>query len=136
MKRIITGFLGISMFMFGILKFVNPFKTWYTAQITLSELPFPTLSFWGGQIGEIVVGVLFLYILFFNTKIPNKISNSIFVLSNLGVIMMMIVAFYVHLHPNVPADILPLKISPPFIPGVFLGLAILSLYLKNKNQEH
>ena len=45
---------------------------------------------------------------------------------------MMLVAFYIYVHPNVPADVLPLKISPPFIPGLFLVLAILNLYLKKR----
>lgn len=131
-NRIITGILGISMFMFGILKFVNPFKGWYSTQVIKSELPFPSLSFWSGQIGEIIIGVLLLYILFFSSKILKNKFNTIFILGNVGIIIMMVVAFYVHLHPNVPADVLPLKISPPYIPGIFLLLAILNLHLKMK----
>lgn len=134
-NRIITGILGISMFMFGILKFVNPFKDWYSTQVIKSELPFPTLSFWSGQIGEIIIGVFLLYILFFSSKVSKNKFNTIFILGNVGIIIMMIVAFYVHLHPNVPADVLPLKISPPYIPGIFLLLAILNLYLKIKVQN-
>lgn len=134
-NKIITGILGISMFMFGILKFINPFKDWYSAQVIKSELPFPTLSFWSGQIGEILFGVLLLYILFINTEISKKNFNRIFLLGNMSIIVMMIVAFYVHIHPNVPAEILPLKISPPYIPGIFLFLAILNLYTKNYKQD-
>jgi len=33
------------------------------------------------------------------------------------------------LHPNVPADVLPLKIKPPFIPGFLLVLAIADIFL-------
>ena len=127
-NKIITGILGVSMFMFGILKFINPFRSWYSAQVIKSELPFPTFSFWSGQIGEIIVGILLLYILFTHTKISKKNFDRIFVLGNISIIAMMIVAIYVHLHPNVPSEILPLKISPPYIPGVFLFLATLNLY--------
>ena len=132
--KIITGFLGISMFMFGVLKFINPFKHWYTQQILLSELPFKTIPYWSGQLGEIIVGIGFI-ILLTNRKITPSKFNSIFYSGNILVIVMMLVAFYVHLHPNVPADILPLKISLPFIPGFFLCLAIFNLYLKKKNIE-
>ena len=61
---IITAFLGISMFMFGVLKFIDPFKTWYVTQVTKSELPFPSLSYWSGQLGEIVVGLALILTLF------------------------------------------------------------------------
>tara|TARA_R110000868_G_scaffold37111_2_gene131300 strand:+ start:8274 stop:8702 length:429 start_codon:yes stop_codon:yes gene_type:complete len=134
-NRIITGILGISMFMFGALKFINPFKGWYSTQIIKSELPFPTLSFWSGQIGEMLIGLSLLYILFIRTKISKRNFNRIFTLSNISIVVLMIVAFYVHLHPNVPAEILPLKISHPYIPGIFLLLAILNLYLKNDKMD-
>jgi hypothetical protein len=35
----------------------------------------------------------------------------------------------VHLNPNVPASVLPLKIKPPFIPGFFLLLAMADIFL-------
>lgn len=126
--RIISGFLGISMFMFGILKFVNPFKTWYTLQVEYSELPFPVLSYWAGQIGEIVVGGLFLALTFLNTDLREKRAGRLFLLGNITIIIMMLAAFYVHYNPNVPADVLPLKIRPPFIPGFFLVLALINIY--------
>lgn len=134
-NRMITGILGISMFMFGVLKFIDPFKYWYSTQIIKSELPFPILSFWTGQIGEIMVGIALLYILFLGAKISIKNVNRVFTLSHIGIITMMVVAIYVHLHPNVPHDVLPLKISPPYIPGVFLLIATFNLYLKTKTQN-
>lgn len=127
--RIITGFLGVSMLMFGILKFIDPFKSWYSSQIIKSELPFPMLSYWSGQIGELIVGIILTYISLFSANLKQRAQSRTFVIAHLIVIVMMLVAFYVHLHPNVPAEILPLKISLPFIPGVFLVLAILNLYI-------
>ncbi|GGF73995.1 hypothetical protein SAMN05444281_1560 [Wenyingzhuangia marina] len=132
-NQIITGILGVSMFMFGILKFINPFKTWYSVQIIKSELPFYDLSFWSGQIGEIFISLLLLFALRYNTRVSNNIFNKIFTIGNIGVIIIMIMAFYVHLHPNVPADVLPLKIRTPYIPGLFLLLAVLNLYIKHYN---
>lgn len=134
-NRILNGFLGISMFMFGVLKFVNPFETWYSVQIIKSELPFPNLSFWSGQIGEIIVGIVLIYVLLFGSKLKQNILNKTFLIANVGIIIMMLVAFYVHLHPNVPSEVLPLKISPPIIPGVFILLAIANIYLKVKNEK-
>lgn len=133
--KVINGLLGASMLMFGLLKFINPFKGWYSTQILKSELPFPELSFWGGQFGEIIIGGLLLYILFFNSKVSKTKFHQISILANVGIVLMMAIAFYVHLHPNVPAEVLPLKISPPFIPGAFLLLAISNLYLEAKTKS-
>jgi hypothetical protein len=44
----------------------------------------------------------------------------------------MIFAIYVHLQTNVPAEVLPLKIKPPFIPASTLLLAFLNIYLLSK----
>jgi len=43
--------------------------------------------------------------------------------ASLSLIVMMCVATYVHLQPNVPASVLPLGIKPPVIPLSFLLLA-------------
>lgn len=130
--KIATGYLGFSMFMFGMLKFFQPFKGWYTVQITQSELPFSTLSYWSGQLGEIVVGGLFIYFMLRKVKVQNSPYRLLFTLGNMAIVGMMLVAFYVHFHPNVPADVLPLKIKPPFVPGFFMAVALLNLVLLRK----
>ena len=132
--KIITGFLGVSMFMFGVLKFINPFKNWYTQQILLSDFPLQTLSYWAGQLGEIIVGLGFIIIIT-NKKINSSAFKLIFYGGNILIIIMMITAFYVHQHPNVPSDILPLKISPPYIPGLFLVLSVVNIYLKKYSKS-
>jgi hypothetical protein len=40
---------------------------------------------------------------------------------------MMLVATYVHLQPDVPAEVLPLGIKPPLIPLSFLALSVWEL---------
>ena len=134
--KFITGFLGLSMFMFGILKFVNPFKGWYRAQVMASELPFPEIVYWAGQLGEIAVGIGFFFLLFKNENLTRNTFNRIFYTGNILIAAMMLAAFYVHLHPNVPSDVLPLKISPPYIPGFFLLLSILNMYLDKETSAH
>ncbi|UII23366.1 hypothetical protein [Fulvivirga ligni] len=125
--KVISLFLGVSMFMFGVLKFIDPFKSWYTVQVQSSELPFP--SYWAGQLGEIFSGILFLLLVTRFHSLPAKAFKILFLMDNLLVIIMMVVAFYVHLHPNVPQDVLPLKFRPPVIPAVFLILAVINLVL-------
>jgi len=125
--RIISTFLGLSMFMFGILKFVNPFKGWYSVQIRNSGLN--ESLYWLGIIGEISAGVLFLGIVLFRKKLPKKVFRLTIISASAVVIMMMVTAIRTHLHPNVPANVLPLKIKPPFIPGFFLLLAIADIFL-------
>ena len=131
-NRIIIGFLGISMFMFGTLKFLNPFKSWYSTQIAKSELPFPILSYWIGQIGEIVVGAVLVYLLLKSSNLSQRTVNRVFYIAHVSIIIMMFVAFYVHLHPNVPSEVLPLRIGPPIIPSFFIIAATVNIYLKVK----
>ncbi|MFY0687482.1 MAG: hypothetical protein JXQ90_09970 [Cyclobacteriaceae bacterium] len=122
----ISGFLGISMFMFGVLKFVNPFKGWYETQVVASQLPLQGLSYWSGQLGEIVVGMVFIFLVY-HAKQLRKYRH-LFTVANIGTIVMMVVAFYVHMHPDVPNDVLPLKIKPPVIPLIFAILPALNIY--------
>lgn len=125
--RIISMFLGFTIFMFGILKFVNPFKGWYSVQIMNSGLN--ESWYWPGIIGEISTGVIFLGTNLFRKKLSKKAFKLTIILASTIVIMMMLTAIRTHLHPNVPADVLPLKIKPPFIPGFFLLLALSDIFL-------
>ncbi len=125
--RLISWFLGISLFIFGVLKFVHPFKGWYSAQITNSGMG--ELSYAMGILGELSVGVSLMIILVFQHKVLYKHLLLTIIFTSVVVIIMMLTGVYVHLHPNVPADVLPLKIKPPFIPGFFLLLALVNIYL-------
>jgi hypothetical protein len=129
--RYVSLFLGISMFMFGILKFVNPFKSWYRIQVTNSELG--NTSYWLGIIGEIAVGLIFISIVMLmkSVSLPRLRLPGIF--ASAIVIVMMLTGMYVHFHPDVPAEVLPLKIKPPYIPGFFIALASLNSLLAQKS---
>jgi hypothetical protein len=113
------------MFTFGVLKFVSPFRDWYTVQVTMSGLPVG--SFTMGIFSEIVIGfLLFGSYLFWPLS---KYGYVVLQLGSAGLVGMMCVATYVHLHPSVPADVLPLKIKPPAIPLMFLALAVFNAIL-------
>jgi len=127
-----TALIGASMLMFGILKFVDPFKTWYTTQLSASEMPFPVLSYWAGQLGEISVGIGFLLLVLNHKKWNSGQINRVLSAGTIIIVIMMLTAVYVHLQPNVPAAVLPLKIKPPFIPGFFLFLAILNWFFQKR----
>jgi hypothetical protein len=125
--RIISTFLGFAMFMFGIVKFVNPFKGWYSVQVTNSGMN--EFLYWPGIAGEISVGILFIGSVLFKERLSKKVFSPAIISGCALVVMMMVVAIRVHLHPNVPASVLPLKIKPPFIPGFFMLLAIADIFL-------
>ena len=125
--RIISAFLGYSIFMFGILKFINPFKGWYSVQIMNSGMS--ESLYWLGIIGEISVGMLFLGSVLFRKKLSTKVFSVTIVLASALAFIIMVTAIRTHLHPNVPANVLPLKIKPPFIPGFFLLLAVADIFL-------
>lgn len=122
--RIISAFLGVAMFLFGILKFIQPFKGWYAAQIAGSGLG--SIAYTSGIAGELLSGILFLLFL-----AAGRGTHAVKVLlpASLAVIVMMLVAVYVHAQPGVPADVLPLKIKAPYIPLVFLLLAVVNILL-------
>lgn len=128
--KITSWFLAVSMFMFGILKFFNPFKGWYNVQVTNSELG--PLSYTMGILGEIAVGTILITCLLYSQKMAAK---TYFMLTNFSfftIIIIMMTGKYVHLHPNVPADVLPLNIKPPYIPLFFLFIALSNLILSRK----
>jgi hypothetical protein len=128
--RIISTFIGISMFMFGIAKFVNPFKDWYSVQIANSELS--EFSYWLGIAGEIFVGILFLGSVLLKERLSHKAFRLAIMAASTMEIIMMAAATRVHLHPNVPANVLPLKIKPPIIPIFFMLLAVGDMILSGR----
>ena len=128
--KAINLFLGVSMFMFGFLKFFSPFKGWYSVQISASELG--NTSYVLGIAGELVVGLTLLALVRFRQKIPFEIYAPLVALASAGVIVIMCVATYVHLNPGVPAEVLPLKIKPPFIPLFFISVSVFQIILAGK----
>ena len=113
-------FLGAAIFLFGFLKFFDPFHTWFQVQITNSGLPAPSRIM--GMAGEIGTGLVLLCSFFARRRLAEW-RHAISAGACVSLIVMMCVATYVHLQPNVPAAVLPLGIKPPVIPLSFLMLA-------------
>ncbi|EEZ85674.1 hypothetical protein VME_44440 [Vibrio harveyi 1DA3] len=128
-QKILTGLLGAFMVMAGTVKFFDPFTTMFAKQIALSELPFPTLSRWMGQLGEIFAGLLLLVVMIGDKALAAPIKDKAMQLSMLLTTAIMIVAVYVHLLPSVPAEVLPLQSKPPVMTLIILGLAWLNAFL-------
>lgn len=128
-QKILSGLLGAFMVMAGTVKFFDPFTTMFAKQIALSELPFPILSRWAGQLGEISAGLLLLFAVIGQNKLTKPILDRAMQLSTLLTTVIMLVAVYVHLLPNVPAEVLPLQSKPPVMTLVILLLAWLNAYL-------
>ena len=105
--------LGLLMFTFGFLKFVNPtVDGWFHVQIQQSHLPHSAILM--GKITEIMTGILFLLPRF--RAWPERWENRILLLACSSLFLVMLVAVYVHLQPGVPPEVLPLGIKPPVIP--------------------
>jgi len=127
--KFISWFLGTSMFLFGILKALSPtIHGWFTVQMTNSGLA-AYMPIWMGIAGEILVGTALLLSLLIGKELANKKFQLIILLASAAILPMMLTAIYVHLQPNVPAEVLPLKIKPPYIPVFFLLLALSNIYL-------
>jgi len=107
----------------------------FANQISLSGLPFPTLSNRARQLGEISTGIALLTLLVFGKKLSPVIADKAFYLANLIIAFIMVVAVYVDLHPNVPAETVPLGSKPPILTVFILFLAGLNMYLHRNNQR-
>jgi hypothetical protein len=117
-------FLGVAIFMFGFLKLFDPFHSWFESQIANSRLPPP--SFVMGITGEIGSGLALLGSFFARRQLAET-RHAIAIAACSVLIVMMCVATYVHLQPEVPAAVLPLGIKPPVMPLTFLALAAAEL---------
>lgn len=126
--KLISWFLGIAMFMFGILKVLSPtIHGWFTVQMTNSGLA-AYVPIGVGIAGEIVAGSALILNLLINKNLASK-NFKLILLASAAILPMMATAIYVHLQPNVPAEVLPLKIKPPIIPIFFILLALTNIYL-------
>lgn len=119
-----STFLGSTMFLIGFLKFFEPFRTWFDVQITKSGLPRLCIPL--GIAGEISIGLSLLSAARFGRETSN-LFGPIASAASAGLIANMGGATYVHVHPEVPANVLPLKIKPPVIPLLFMLLAAVNL---------
>ena len=117
-------FLGTAIFLFGFLKFFNPFNTWFHIQIAKSGLPPVSIPL--GIAAEISIGLSLLLATIFSERI-GSLFRPVVGLASAGLIANMTVAIYVHLQREVPARVLPLGIKPPVIPLFFMLLAGLNL---------
>jgi hypothetical protein len=113
-------FLGVLIFLFGFLKFFDPFHSWFEVQVANSGLPAP--SFVMGIAGEIGTGLALVGSFFARRRLADA-RHALSAAACVSLIVMMCVATYVHLQPSVPAAVLPLGIKPPVIPLSFLMLA-------------
>lgn len=124
-NKVLTLVLGIQMFLFGFLKFFQPFRGWFETQIRQSHLPHEAIL--AGKLTEMLTGILFLlpWVL---RSLPAKNKDRIVLVACFLLTTQMIVAIYVHLQPGVPANVLPLGIKPPVIPAVDLLLGWLTAF--------
>ncbi|MFC5623107.1 hypothetical protein [Algoriphagus winogradskyi] len=138
--RIISGILGVIVLLPGVGKFMEPFKTLVNQQLVLSAIPFPDQMQFFVKFSQLTVGLVLIYLSFYGNELKLRMRETTFYLANMTVILMMLVASYVHLHPNVPAAVLPLGIKPPLIPIAYLILVFFNLYLykssPTKNSTH
>jgi hypothetical protein len=111
------------MFMFGFLKFFEPFHGWFEIQIQQSHLPHESIL--AGKLGEMVVGCLFVWP-WLRRSLTTKSRDQLLLVASTMLVTQMCVAIYVHLQPEVPASVLPLGIKTPVIPAVVLLLALLT----------
>jgi len=125
LSKVLSLLLGVQMFMFGVLKFYQPFHGWFEIQIQQSHLPHEAIL--AGKLTEMLTGVLFLLPWVWRS-LTAKSKDQILLIACFILFTQMVVAIYVHLQPEVPASVLPLGFKPPVIPFVVLLLALLTAF--------
>ena len=125
LSKALSLFLGILMFMFGFLKFFQPFHGWFETQIQQSHLPHEAIL--AGKLTEMLTGVLFLLPWVWRS-LTAKRKDHILLIACFILFTQMVVAIYVHLQPGVPASVLPLGIKTPVIPVFVLILGLLTAF--------
>ena len=125
LSKVLSLFLGVLMFMFGFLKFFEPFSGWFEIQIQQSHLPHEAIL--AAKLGEMVTGCLFL-LPWLRRSLTARTRDQLLLLGCFMLVTQMGVAIYVHLQPGVPASVLPLGIKPPVIPFVVLLLGSLTAF--------
>ncbi len=133
--KIITGILGMFMLLPGLAKFTEPFKTFIYQQLENIGFPFLDIMPLVVKISEVGLGLALIFLAFKGATISSSLRNKIFYLGNLSIIVMMIVAVYTHLHPDVPAEILPMGFKPPVMPISYIVLVIINLILNRKQPK-
>lgn len=131
-SKITTGILGLIILIPGLAKFTEPFKTFIYEHLYIIGLPYPEILQHIVKLSEIGVGMVLIYLALKSNTLTLKLRNGLFYVSNLAVLIMMFVALYVHLHPDVPADVLPLEIKPPYMPIGYILLVIINVYFNSK----
>ncbi|QIZ78782.1 hypothetical protein HER31_01950 [Ferrimonas lipolytica] len=134
-EKALAGLIGGFLVMAGTVKFFDPFTTMFTSQIAYSGLPFPTLSRWAGQLGEISAGALMLLVLIRGSKMTNIVADKLMLAGTGLTMIIMTVAIYVHLNPNVPATVLPLQSKPPVMTLIVMALTAFNFYLYRRNPQ-
>jgi len=130
--NILTTVLGILMFLPGLNKFFEPAKTKFYQQINLSHLPFTDFTYWLGITGELLVGIALVTLVLAHSHLRVGTRDRAFYFLHFVTLFILAVAFYVHLHPNVPAEYLPLA-KPPIFPTPYVIIACANCYLYYKH---
>ncbi|MGA8671974.1 MAG: hypothetical protein WB679_19000 [Terracidiphilus sp.] len=125
LSKALSLFLGVLMFLFGFLKFFQPFHGWFEIQIQQSHLPHEAIL--AGKLTEMLTGVLFL-LPWLRRSLSAKTKDQILLTACFILFTQMAVAIYVHLQPSVPASVLPLGIKLPVIPVIVLLLGLLTAF--------
>jgi hypothetical protein len=80
LEKIISIAIGAFMLIGGLNKFREPYITIFHEQIALSGLPFPTLSKWAGELGEISAGITLLALVILWENSPHFLRIQGFIL--------------------------------------------------------
>lgn len=130
--RVLSLFLGVIMFAFGILKFFQPFHGWFDVQIQQSHLPHEASL--AGKLTEMLTGILFL-LPSCSPSLTLRKRDLVLLAACFLLFTQMAVAIYVHLQPGVPASVLPLGIKAPLIPCTVLLLGLLTAFETGKQMR-
>ncbi len=110
-NRLLSGLADTFLLLGGIEKFFMSIIEMFAQKIALSNLPFLRLFAFAGQAGEITAGIVLFTFFVAWPRLQGRQANRLFALANLLVVISMTIAVYVHLNPDVPAEVLLFQLS-------------------------
>lgn len=116
--------LGAAMLVAGLVKLIEPFASWFTVQISASALAGLSGPLWIAA--EALAGLLFVGAWALRGVLA-RWAVAAWIVGSLLVVATMLLEIYVHVHPDVPHDVLPLGSKRPVLPLFLIALAVVNL---------
>ena len=127
--KLTSALLGCFFLMSGLAKFFEPFHNQFLQQIVYSGLAYPAAVNFVRHYGELLAGGLFIGFLCCERRVSEVVGNYILFVASGVATLVLSIDVYIHVVPQVPAELLPLHCKPPLLPLSVLSLVMINIFV-------